>query len=422
MARAVEHDFVNRRILATLSYGHLATDLSQGGLPALLPVFRSEYHLSYTELGLIVLLANVSSSVIQPVFGVLSDRVKMHWLMPVGALVASAGMVLAVAAQHYAMVVAMIFVSGLGVAAFHPEGYKHAGLASGVRRATGMSYFSVGGNLGYGLGPAATSIAIAVWGKYGIAYVLPFAIVGAILMWRIVSPWAASEPGADVIAAAPTRPRDSTRTVASRAAIWLVGLLVTFVVLRSWVQVGIASYIPLYFTGIRHMNPTYAGVLVSVFLGAGGVGTLLGGMAADRWGHRPMLIISMAILPPFLWLIPRTSGAWPMLAALIAGMAVVSTFAVAMVMAQNAIPHRIGLISGLIIGFAVGMGGVGTTALGVIADRWGVLSAMDVTALLPIAALAVALILPKDSHPRWNPMPSRSRTSTSGADAQAGEQ
>src|SRR5579871_496595 len=132
----VEDDPVNRRILATLSYGHLATDLPQGAIPALLPLFRSEYHLSYTQLGLIVLLANVSSSVIQPLFGVLSDRMKMYWLMPAGTLVASAGMLLAVAAaRQYPTVVAMIFLSGLGVAAFHPEGYKYAGLASGAGRA-----------------------------------------------------------------------------------------------------------------------------------------------------------------------------------------------------------------------------------------------------------------------------------------------
>ena len=354
----VEDDPVNRRILATLSYGHLATDLPQGAIPALLPLFRSEYHLSYTQLGLIVLLANVSSSVIQPLFGVLSDRMKMYWLMPAGTLVASAGMLLAVAAaRQYPTVVAMIFLSGLGVAAFHPEGYKYAGLASGAGRATGMSYFSVGGNLGYGLGPLATTVAIASWGKYGIAYGLPLAVTASIMMWRVVSPWAASGPGAEALPGSAAPARRPVRAHAGRTAVWIVGLLVTFVVLRSWVQVGTASYIPLYFTGVRHMNATYAGLLVSVFLAAGGMGTLLGGIAADRWGHRTMLIISMAILPPFLWLLPRTAGIWPVLAALIGGMAVVSTFAVAMVMAQNVIPERIGLISGLIIGFAVGMGG-----------------------------------------------------------------
>jgi FSR family fosmidomycin resistance protein-like MFS transporter len=130
---------VNRRVLAQLSFGHLATDLSQGALPALLPLFKSRYHLSYTDVGFIVLMANISSSLIQPAFGVLSDRITMRWLMPIGSLVAGTGIVLAVQASHFTVMIAMIFLSGLGVAAFHPEGYKFAGLASGERRATGMS-------------------------------------------------------------------------------------------------------------------------------------------------------------------------------------------------------------------------------------------------------------------------------------------
>lgn len=391
----VEPVTVNRRVLAGLSFGHLATDLSQGAIPALLPLFKARYHLSYTDVGLVVLMSNVSSSVIQPVFGVLSDRTGMRWLMPVGVLTAGVGIVLAVLAPHYGTMLAMVFLSGVGVAAFHPEGYKFAGLFSGERRATGMSYFSAGGNIGYGFGPAAASVAIHVAGTYGMAYILAFSIPAALLLWRTTAPRspegrapAGPEPARRAEAAA--RPR----VAAASAAV--LALLVAFVVLRSWVSSGISSFIPLYFVGVRGMDPRLAGALVSVFLGAGAAGTLLGGLAADRWGRRRVLVLSMAALPPLLWTLPRASGIWAVLAALVSGMAVVSTFAVAMVMAQAVLPDRIGLISGLIIGFAVGMGGIGVTLLGALADRWGLLSAMDVTALLPAAALGIALLLPPD--------------------------
>lgn len=395
---------MNSRVLAILSYGHLATDLSQGAIPTLLPVFKAQYHLSYTTVGFIVLMANISSSVIQPAFGILSDRLRMQWLMPLGALVSGAGIVLAVLSPHYWPMVAMVFLSGLGVAAFHPEGYKFAALSSGARKATGMSYFSVGGTLGYGLGPAAAGLAISLGGRDGMLYVLAFSIPAAILLWRVSAPpmrerletaWAGQSPPAP----APT----PARAGAARASSVMLGLLVVFVILRSWAQVGFASFIPLYFTGVRHADPRFAGVLVSVFLGAGAAGTLFGGWAADRWGHRFMLIFSMAILPPLLWLLPRASGIWLILVALVSGMAVVSTFAVAMVMAQSVIPWRIGLISGLIIGFAVGTGGIGVTLLGAVADRWGLLNAMDVAALLPVAAFAIALLLPPDPRPARNP-------------------
>ncbi len=383
-------------MLAALSYGHFATDLSQGAIPTLLPVFKNQYHLSYTDVGFIVLMANVSSSVVQPIFGILSDRIAMRWLMPAGVFIAGTGITLAVLSPTYGVMLAMVFVSGLGIAAFHPEGYKFAALASGEGRATGMSYFSVGGNLGFGLGPAAASIAISLAGRDGIAYILALGIPAAILLWRITGREARELLEASWTPAAADPP--AARTGMLRTSSIIIGLITLFVVLRSWISVGVSSFIPLYFTGVRHMDPRFAGILVSVFLGAGAVGTLLGGPAADRWGYRPMLICSMAILPPLLWILPRASGTWALLVALISGMAVVSTFAVAMVMAQSLIPERIGLISGLVIGFAVGTGGIGVTVLGAIADRWGLLSAMDVTAGIPIAAIAVALLVPPLPH------------------------
>ncbi len=420
-ANPVEPHSVNRRILAILSYGHLATDLSQGAIPALLPLFKTQYHLSYTDVGLVVLMANLSSSVIQPGFGVLSDRVGMSWLLALGALFSGVGIVLAVLSPHYGTMVAMIFLSGLGVAAFHPEGYKFAGLASGERRVSGMSYFSVGGTLGYGLGPAAASIALSVAGVFGMLYLLIFSVPAAFLLWRITATrrperldgvWTAPAPAAAHTTAA--------HAPIATASTGILALLIMFVVLRSWVQAGIASFIPLYFIVIRHTDPRYAGMLVSVFLGSGAVGTLLGGWIADRWGRRLTLIVSTVILPPLLWILPRTAGAPVILAALLSGMAIVSTFAVVMVMAHALAPERIGLMSGLIIGFAVGTGGVGVTLLGAVADRWGPLRAMDVAALLPVAALAIAVLLPPDPRPGRNSVPHPPRSFISSAEAEAG--
>jgi MFS transporter, FSR family, fosmidomycin resistance protein len=389
---------VNRRILVTLSFGHLATDLSQGAIPALLPVFKALFHLSYAGVGFIVLMSNVSSSIIQPAFGALSDRLGIRWLMPLGALLAGVGMTLAVFSPHYAVMVLLVLVSGLGVAAFHPEGYRFAGLAAGKGQATGMSYFSVGGNIGYGLGPAVATLALSLAGVYGMAYLIAFSIPAAILLWRIVDPKQRARLEADWAAPAvsATTGAASVPPAQSTGAGWILFLLVVFVALRSWVSTGTASFIPLYYTGIRHLEPWYGGALVSLFLGAGAAGTVFGGMAADRFGRRNLLIFSMVILPPFLAMLTRTSGLVTWTAAAIGGMASVSTFAVVMVIAQDLMPERIGMISGLIIGLAVGMGGIGVTVLGAIADRWGLQTAMDITAILPLAGLAIALALPAD--------------------------
>jgi FSR family fosmidomycin resistance protein-like MFS transporter len=244
-----------------------------------------------------------------------------------------------------------------------------------------------------------------------MVYLIAFSIPAAILLWRVAGPrqrerlevaWTgAAAPAAAGGIPGPTG-RDGSARLGGRAARILL-LLIAFVVLRSWVSVGTASFIPLFFTGIRHLDPRYGGMLVSLFLGAGAVGSLLGGIAADRYGGRTLLIGSTSILPPLLLLITRTTGIVTMTAAAIAGMAAISTFSVVMVMAQDLMPKRIGMISGLIIGFAVGMGGIGVTLLGAIADRWGLQTAMDATALLPAAALTIALALPGGRSSR--PMP-----------------
>jgi MFS transporter, FSR family, fosmidomycin resistance protein len=399
-ARIVELVTVNRRILAVLSFGHLATDLSQGAIPALLPVFQSLFHLSYTGVGFIVLMSNISSSIIQPAFGALSDRLGLRWMLPFGALLAGVGMALAVFSPNYVVLVSLVLVSGVGVAAFHPEGYRFAGLAAGKRRATGVSYFSVGGNIGFGLGPAAATLALSLAGVYGMLYLFAFSIPAAILMWRIMDPKQRARLEADWVSPAVTISGAATGSTAPKGSTWILFLLIVFVALRSWISSGTANFIPLYYTGIRHLDPRYGGIVVSLFLGAGAVGTLFGGMAADRFGRRNFLIFSMAIMPPLLLMLTRTDGLVTWAAATIGGMAAVSTFAVVMVMAQDLIPARIGMISGLIIGFAVGMGGIGVTLLGAIADRWGLQTAMDITAFLPIAGFLIALALPSEGAGR----------------------
>lgn len=399
--RTVESQSVNRRILALLSFSHLATDLAQGAIPALLPVFKELFHLSYAGVGFVVLMANVSSSVVQPAFGALSDRLRLQWMIPVGALVSGAGMTLAVFSPHYWVLVALVLVSGLGVAAFHPEGYRFAGLAAGQRRATGMAYFSFGGNIGYGLGPAAASLALSLAGLRGMAYLIAFGVAAAVLFWRMIAPGARERLEAEWVGPAAVSTAEAPASGAGRQSVRSVlVLLVAFVALRSWVSVGMASFIPLYYTGVRHFDPWYGGMLVSVFLGAGGVGTVFGGMAADRFGRRRLVIFSSAILPPLLLILTHSSGGAAVTAAMIGGMAAVSTFAVVMVMAQDLMPQRIGMISGLIIGLAVGMGGIGATLLGAIADRWGLATALDITAMLPLASLAIAVALPSDQAAR----------------------
>src|SRR5437764_4331518 len=172
--------------MATLSAGHLFTDVAQGSVPALLPFLISKDHLSYAAVSALVLAATISSSVIQPVFGHLSDRRSLPWLMPLGPALGGIGIALAGVAPTYALTFAAIVVSGIGVAAFHPEGSRFANYVSGARRASGMSLFSVGGNIGFALGPVIVTPLMLIFGLHGTAFLLvPAALMGVVLMHEL---------------------------------------------------------------------------------------------------------------------------------------------------------------------------------------------------------------------------------------------
>src|SRR5215471_10625586 len=174
---------IDRRGMAALSSGHMAVDFAGGALPALLPFFKDRFDLSYTLVAVLVLASSVSSSVIQPLFGLWSDKRGAIWLLPAGVAVGGIGIALAAAAPQYGLVVLLVVVSGLGTAAFHPEGSKFAAYASGDRRASGMSLFSVGGNIGYGLGALVVTPIIVVFGLHGGWFlVIPAVVVASLLL------------------------------------------------------------------------------------------------------------------------------------------------------------------------------------------------------------------------------------------------
>src|SRR3954454_852316 len=189
---------IDRRAMALLSSGHFATDFSNGALPALLPFLKDKFSLSYTAVGAVILASQASSSLIQPLFGLWSDRRGAMWLLPAGVAVAGAGIAVAADAPSYSLVLLLVLVSGLGSAAFHPEGSKFAGFVSGRKRASGMSWFSIGGNLGFAFGPLATTAVVAAFGLHG-GLLLAIPALAVALAFLAGSPYLrrfAPDPGA----------------------------------------------------------------------------------------------------------------------------------------------------------------------------------------------------------------------------------
>ncbi len=374
-------------LLFLLSFGHMCTDIVQGAIPALLPFLKDRYDLSYTVTGSLLLAAHLTSSGIQPLFGYFTDRRPFPFLLPLGCLVSGVGIALLPFSPGFRWAVAAVVFTGLGTAAFHPEGFKSTACVVTEKRASGMSLFSVGGNLGFAIGAPAAIFLVSRYGLPGAAVLLvPAALAAALFLPAL--PRIRERIAAAAALPARVAGNDSGRPL------YAVSLIVLIVVFRSWTQLGLATYIPFLRRAELARDPGAVALLLFLFLGAGTIGTLLGGPIADRVGHRRMLFWSLALQVPLVFLFLAATGWAVFVLAGLVGATIVSTFSVTIVMAQELFPRRMATASGAIAGFAIGTGGIGVTLLGAVADRYGVPAAAHVINALPAAGALLALRLP----------------------------
>lgn len=379
---------LDRRAMAVLSLGHCCVDLCQGALPALLPFLIAAHGWSYGQASALVLAATVSSSIVQPLFGHLSDGRSLPWLLPGGVALAGAGIALAGVADSYALTFAVVVMSGLGVAAYHPEASRFANYVAGERRATAMSFFSVGGNAGFALGPVLVTPLALAFGLGGTPLVALLPAAAAVLIARELGRLKGFRP-----AAATGDGDDQTRREPDQ---WRpFALLSAAVAARSVVYFGLMTLVPLYFVNELDASEATANTALTVMLAAGAIGTLIGGRLADRFGRRVVLRTSMAVLTPLI-VVLLLGGVGVAIGALaLIGAATIATFSVTVVMGQEYLPSRLGIASGVTLGLAIGFGGLGAAILGVIADATSLRTALEVVAVLPLPALALAMMLPE---------------------------
>ncbi len=377
---------VDRRAMVTLSLGHMFTDIAQGSVPALLPFLISRDHLSYAAASALVLAATISSSVVQPAFGHVSDRYSLPWLMPLGPALGGLGIALAGLAPNYGLTFAAIVLSGLGVAAFHPEGSRFANYVSGARRASGMSLFSVGGNVGFALGPVLMTPLLLAFGLHGTVFaVIPTWAMAAVLIHELPR---LRGFRSDVVQGRVQRDEQ-------REAWGHFTVLAAVIALRSFVYFGMVTFIPLYYVSNLHTGKAFGNSALTAMLLGGAVGTLAGGPLADRFGRRTVLTGSMLVLPPLIAGFLLSGPVLGLLFAALAGAATIATFAVTIVMGQELLPGRLGVAAGVTIGLSIGLGGVGAPLLGLLGDAHGLKAVFETIAVLPLVALVLALALPR---------------------------
>jgi len=384
---------INYRELILLATGHLVADINNSALPAMLPFIKEALGLSYAMAGTVILVSSIASWVIQPAFGYLTDRKSLLWFLPLGCIVAAWGMGLVGWASSYPQVLVLVGFSGLGVAIYHPEGWRVANFFAGDKKATGMSIFGAGGDLGFAFGPIVAVFFIKYLGLKGSTlFVIPGTLVATIFLfsrfWRINT--------------AAIKKKTSSKSAADslKSAIYPMSLLLTMIMFRSWTELGLITFIPFYYISYLKGDPMIAGNLLFAFLAAGTVGTLLGGPLADRLGHKKVVLFSLGTSCPLIVLFLLSTGFWAFFWLTLAGLFLIFSFSVSMVMGQSFMPHHVGMASGLILGLSFGMGGLGAVILGLFADLWGVPTTLWIIAFLPCGAFLMAVLIPYQSNAR----------------------
>ena len=377
-------DELDRKAMATLSGGHLAVDFASGAVPALLPFFAREFDLSYTATAALMLAVLASSSFVQPLFGLWSDRSGAVWLLPGGIGLAGVATGLAAVAPTYVLVLVLVFLGGIGIAAYPPEGAKFAAYVSGRKRASGMSYFNIGGNTGYALGPIVVTPLVLWLGLTGwLVAMLPVVLVAVVLLRALPA----------LERRVPARVERHDEGVGEddvRAMTLLSGVIA----LRSVAWFGLLTFVPLWVIA-NGGSEGEGNRELSLMLVAGAVGTLVLGPVADRIGLRRTLVLTQAALPLLMVTYVQVGGVPGTVALMLVGLCVVGTFGITMVLSQLYLPRHVGMASGLSVGLAMGLGGIAAVALGALADVIDLETALYAAAAAPALGCLLCLLLPR---------------------------
>lgn len=384
------------RILLALSLSHLLNDTIQGMLPAIYPLLKSVFALSFTQIGLITLAFQGTASLLQPLVGNYTDRRPMPYSLATGMGITLIGIVLLSQAPNFGVVLTSSVLIGFGSAVFHPEASRLARLASGGKHGLAQSLFQVGGNLGSSLGPL---LAAAVVMPHGQAHTLWFTLLAVLAMVVLmrVGGWYRQRLRIPQAAKASARPRapavSLTRGQVARALLVLIALIFSkYIYLTS-----LTSYYTFYLIERFHVSPQNAQLLLFLFLFAVAAGTIIGGPVGDRWGRKIVIWVSILGVAPFALLLPYAGLVGTAVLTMVIGVILASAFSAILVYAQELVPGKVGLISGLFFGFAFGMAGIGSAVLGALADHTSIEHVFHFCAYLPLLGI-LAIFLPNTPH------------------------
>jgi FSR family fosmidomycin resistance protein-like MFS transporter len=379
-------------ILGAISLSHLLNDMIQSLILALYPLLQSEFSLSFVQIGMITLTFQVTSSLLQPVVGYYTDKYPMPWSLPIGMCFTLCGLVILALAGSFPMVLLAAGLVGTGSSVFHPESSRVARMASGGRHGLAQSLFQVGGNFGSSLGPLLAALIIAPYGKGNVGWFVLAALLAIIVLLQISRWYAAQHRMAKGKTAAPV-----VNPLPRKQVIQAVSVLLVLIFSKYFYMASISSYYTFYLMHKFGLSVQNAQFHLFAFLFAVAAGTVIGGPVGDKIGRKYVIWGSILGIAPFTLFLPYVSLYWTGILTVIIGFILASAFSAILVYAQELMPGRIGMVSGLFFGFAFGMGGLGAAILGLVADHTSIELVYKICAFLPLLGI-LTIFLPDNRH------------------------
>ena len=382
------------RVLIAVSFCHLMNDTMQSLLPSIYPILKTAFHLDFGQIGLLTLTFQMTASILQPFIGHFTDHKPLPYSLPAGMVFTLAGLLLLSIAPTFPLLLLAASLIGMGSAVFHPESSRVARLASGGRLGLAQSVFQVGGNTGSAIGPLLAAFIVLPHGQRGVAWFSLVALLAIVVLTR-VSRW--YKPRLGHLKKRSTRHADQVTGLSRRRVVSAIAVLIALVFSKYFYLASFTSYYTFYLMTRFHVSVRSSQIHLFAFLGAVAAGTLIGGPIGDRIGRKTVIWCSILGVLPLTMLLPYASLFWTGVLSIFVGLGLASAFPAILVYAQELVPGRVGMISGLFFGFAFGMGGIGAAILGRIADATSILFVYKICAYLPAIGL-LAGFLPNMSH------------------------
>jgi FSR family fosmidomycin resistance protein-like MFS transporter len=376
-------------ILISISVSHLLNDTIQSLIPSIYPVVKNSFHLNFSQIGIITLIFQLTASLFQPIIGLYTDKKPQPYSLAVGMVFTLAGLIMLSQARNYALLLVSVGVIGTGSSVFHPEASKVAYMASGGRRGLAQSIFQVGGNLGGSLGPILAAMIIVPFGQSSILWFSILALLAIIVLLNVGSWYTHHMNRVKGKAAIIIKGHSLSK---SKVA-WSVVILLVLIFSKYFYMASITSYFTFYLMHKFNVSIQTSQMHLFLFLFAVATGTLLGGPIGDRVGRKYVIWFSILGVAPFTLLLPYANLFWTTILSMMIGVILASAFSAILVYAQELIPGKIGMISGLFFGFAFGMGGLGSALLGMLADKTSIDYVYHVCAFLPLIGI-ITVFLP----------------------------